>query len=110
MKSQVKLCYCRSTNGEFGIHVQEKDNDYFIEYYNNWRTDEPQTEIRDVQYQTKSIKVQDLTVLNEEELFQTSLIWDAPLSIYFVAQVQIYIKYNISKWDLYGTIDIELEY
>lgn len=110
MKANVIVSYYREANGEFEVQVQEEDHDYFIVYYNNWRTDEPQTEIQDIQEHDPCIKVPDLTILDESEFFQASLLWDEPCSIYFVLAVQKYLKFNIQYWTGYETFEMTLEY
>lgn len=107
MKANIEVAYYRDGNGEYEVHLQELFSEYHIMTHNI----KVQTSEFELNHEWKpNIKIPDFTLMSEEEVFQASLLWDAPYSIYFILSAQKYIKDNINKWKGYSVFETTLEY
>lgn len=95
----------------FEAHVESPDSEWGIVYFKSTPQSKPQFEIQYKAGYVPSIPIPDFTTLPEEEVFQTSLVWDEPYTVHFLLAVQKYMKCNIHKWSGFKSYDeITLEY
>lgn len=108
MKSNVEVSYY-SWETERQVHVNIEDTDLFLilfEYDN-----EPTAwEIHHAFSGDEAYAVPDFTVLSEEELFQWSVVWDAPLDFYAVQAIQKHVLELKPTWYGDTCYNTDLEY
>lgn len=98
MKHTIWINYFIWNNGRYEVHVYCTGTDYMLILCMN--------EILELKWLIHHIDnrgsyndtVPDLTTLSEEELFQVSVVWDAPLDFYLVQAIQKYVYERQPTW------------
>lgn len=109
MKEKVLVHFYNDGN-EFEAHIENDDSEWSVVYFKTTSSGGPKFEIQYKAGYVPSIPIPDFTIVPEEEVFQTSLVWDEPYSVHFLLGAQKYFKYNIHKMVGYKSFEIELEY
>lgn len=84
--------------------------EYFIILYKEDKIPEDQWYIQHVDGGTCSGVILDLTVLSDEESFQQSTVWDAPLDYFLVQAIQRHIISTMKTWETDTSYNAKLEY
>ena len=108
MKTQIELFYYNA-NDEYEFHIRDTSSEYYLAFY-SLDNAAPAFEIQSEDDYKTSIPVPDFTRMNEEEVFQASLIWDAPYQVYFLFAAQKFILENLDMYTGYSRTNLILEY
>lgn len=108
MKAQIELFYFNA-KGEYEFHLRDTSSEYYLACY-SIKDAAPAFKIQSDDDYKASIPVPDFTRMTEEEVFQASLIWDAPYQIYFVLAAQKFILENLHVYNGCSHANLILEY
>lgn len=98
MKHTIGINYYHWNDRRYEVHVDCTGTDYMLIFYMN-DTQEFEWYIHHIDNRgSYNGTVPDLTTLTEEELFQTSIVWDAPLDFYLVQAAQKYVYECQPTW------------
>lgn len=108
MKTQIELFYFNA-NDEYEFHLRDTSSEYYLACYSRNNT-APEFKIQSDDDYKPSIPIPDFTRMTEEEVFQSSLVWDAPYTVYFLFAAQKFILENLHMYKGCSHTNLTLEY
>lgn len=111
MKFSIEVQFYKWSDS-YQVHAYIDKTDYLIILYDDNSMNVPEWEIQTLDDKPGDYRqeIPELPALSEEEAFQQSVAWDAPVDYYKVHAIQEHIIGQVSTWTTDLCYNTELEY